>query len=188
MADWTNIARPYAKAVFMHALEQKALPVWSLWLSQLDSVALCPEMLAFIDNPETTAQQHQDAVRDVMLALPGSAKKLPEVLDAFIHVLADNRRLPVLPAIAAQFEALRAEAEHRVTVQVESFLPLNDAEEARLIDRLTKRLNREVTLEVSINPDLLGGAVISAKDWVINGSVKGQLNKLGADLVASSRG
>ena len=65
---------------------------------------------------------------------------------------------------------------------------MSDAQEARLVERLTARFNRAVSLEVSINPELLGGAVISADGWVINASVKGQLDKLGADLVASSRG
>jgi F-type H+-transporting ATPase subunit delta len=188
MADWTSIARPYAKAVFLHALEEKALPAWSVWLAELEAVVLCPEMLAFIDNPETTVEQHQAVMVDVMQALPAANKKLSAVQQAFIGVLADNKRLPVLPAIVIQFEALRADEEQRISVQVESFLPLSKAQEASLVARLKKRLNREVTLDVLINPSLLGGAVISAKDWVINASVKGQLDKLGADLVASSRG
>ena len=188
MADWTNIARPYAKAVFMHALENKALPAWSDWLSQLKAVVLSSDMLGFIDNPETTVLQHTAAVTDVMQAISGGDKKLSDVQDALISVLAENRRLPILPAIFTQFEALRADEEHRISVQVESFSPLSDAQEARLIERLTARFNRAVSLEVSINPDLLGGAVISADGWVINASVKGQLDKLGADLVASSRG
>jgi F-type H+-transporting ATPase subunit delta len=182
MADWTNIARPYAKAIFMHALEAKALSAWSTWLSALQAVASCPDMLAFIDNPTTTVQEHKEAICSVMQALPGAAKQLSDVQDAFVHVLADNGRLPVLPAIFAQFEALRAEEEQRIMVQVESFSPLGDAQEARLIERLTARFNRKVALDVSINPDLLGGAIISADGWVINASVKGQLDKLGADL------
>ncbi|MCH9757088.1 MAG: F0F1 ATP synthase subunit delta [Gammaproteobacteria bacterium] len=188
MADWTSIARPYAKAVFLHALESKELPTWSEWLLQLREVVLCPIMLAFIDNPETTVQQHAEVAHDMMLAFPGMGEKLPDVLDAFIRILADNRRLPVLPAIFEQFEALRADEEHRVSVEVMSFSPLSDAQKTRLIERLTKRLKRKVELQLTINPELLGGAVISAKDWVINASVKGQLDKLGADLVASSRG
>ncbi|MDX2347128.1 MAG: F0F1 ATP synthase subunit delta [Legionella sp.] len=188
MADWTNIARPYAKAVFLHALENQALPAWSAWLSQFQAVVLCSEMLAFIDNPNTTAEQHKAAVCDVMQALPKAKQKLTDIQTAFISVLAENKRLPIIPAIFEQFEALRADEEQRVSVQVESFTPLSDAQEARLVERLTARFNRKVELDVSINPDLLGGAVISAKDWVINASVKGQLDKLGADLVASSRG
>ncbi len=188
MANWTSIARPYAKAVFEHALQSKALLVWSEWLSQLQTLALSADMLRFIDNPETTVQQHAEVMCDVMSGSAGKDKPLADDLKAFIHTLAESRRLPVLPAIYEQFEALRAEEEHRVSVQVSSFLPLSAEQQKGLIERLTKRLDRKVELQLSVDPELLGGAVISAKDWVINASVKGQLDKLGADLVASSRG
>jgi F-type H+-transporting ATPase subunit delta len=182
MADWTHIARPYAKAVFQHALQHQALPEWSLWLSQLVHISSSPEMLGFIDNPETTVKQHEQAVCDVMHALPVMGKALPDALAAFIQVVSENRRLPVLPAIAAQYEAFRAEEENRIAVQVASFSPLSEQQKSRLVERLTKRLNRQVELVESIDPDLLGGAIISAKDWVINASVKGQLDKLAANL------
>lgn len=188
MADWTSIARPYAKAIFLHALKNKELPVWSAWLSQLDVVVSSTDMLAFIDNPETTVEQHVEVVQSVMLALPGMKSQLEPVLDAFIRVLADNKRLPILSAIFAQFEVLRADEEQRISVQVSSFSPLSSEQQTSLVKRLTKRLQRKVELELSVNPELLGGAVISAKDWVINASIKGQLDKLGADLIASSRG
>ncbi len=188
MADWTNIARPYAKAVFGHALKNKELSLWSEWLSKLNAVMSCPAMLDFIENPETTTELHAKAISLVMQALPGLSDKLPEALDAFIQIVAENRRLPVVSAIFEQFEALRADEEHRVSVQVSSFSPLSTAQQERLIERLTKRLNRKVELQLSVDPELLGGAVISAKDWVINASVKGQLEKLGAELDASSRG
>lgn len=182
MADWTHIARPYAKAVFEHALQQEALQAWSGWLAALLQVVTSPDMLAFIDNPETTVSQHEQALVEVMQALPGMDGETPDALLAFIQVLAENRRLPVLPAILRQFEALRAEEENRIVVQVASFSPLSEQQKTRLTERLTKRLDRQVELVESIRPDLLGGAIISAKDWVINASVKGQLDKLAARL------
>lgn len=183
MANSTNIARPYAKAAFEYALAHQALPAWGTWLSALQAVLSSSEMLAFIDNPETTVTQHIEAVGDVLLSIT-KEKALPEELSRFIHILAENRRLPVMPAICTQFEKLRANEENRISVQVTSFAPLSKAQEEQLIERLTKRLNREVTLDISIDPGLLGGAVISADDWVINSSVKYQLSNLGADLVA----
>ena len=192
MADWTSIARPYAKAIFMYALESKALPAWSTWLSMLQTVLLSSDLLAFIENPETTVEQHKtvlfEVMSDVMRAASESTSELSDVQKSLIVVLAENRRLPTVPAIFEQFETLRANEEHRMSVQVESFSALTDREKARLVERLTARFNRAVSLEVSVNPDLLGGAIISANGWVINASVKGQLDKLGADLIASSRG
>lgn len=184
MADWTNIARPYAKAIFEHARDKQALSTWSTWLTCLCDVVSSETMLDFIDNPETTAEQHVEAVRDVLLSFSVFDKADTDVLQALIDVLAKNKRLPVLPSIFQQFEVLRAEEEHRVSVHVTSFSPLSEIQQQQLVLRLGKRLNRTVTLELSVDPALLGGAVICAKDWVVDASISGQLGKLRADLVA----
>ncbi|MDF1828302.1 MAG: F0F1 ATP synthase subunit delta [Legionellaceae bacterium] len=188
MSDNTSIARPYAKAVFEHALESQALSDWSAWLAKLDNVASSPDFQGFVQNPKTTVAQHAEALIAIMKALLNIDQALPDVLGAFIHVLADNKRILVLPELHAQFEALRADEENRICVRVSSFSPLDEAQQARLAVRLSERLKREVTLDLTVEPALLGGAVICANDWVIDASVKGQLDKLGADLVGSLRG
>jgi len=188
MSDRTSIARPYAKAVFEHALESQTLSEWSVWLTQLDSVVSNPDFQSFVSNPKTTSEQHAEALVAVMQALLDAKKALPDVLNAFIHVLAQNKRILVLSDICIQFEALRADEENRICVRVSSFSPLDEKQQARLAERLSERLKREVTLDLTVDPTLLGGAVICANDWVIDASVKGQLDKLGADLVGSLRG
>ena len=188
MSDRTSLARPYAKAVFEHALENHTLSEWSAWLSQFDAVVSCPDFQSFVLNPETTCEQHAEALVSVMSALLSIEKALPDALDAFIQVLAQNKRVLILSDICAQFEALRADEENRICVRVSSFSPLAEKQQARLAERLSERLKREVTLDLTVDPALLGGAVICANDWVIDASVKGQLDKLGADLVGSLRG
>jgi F-type H+-transporting ATPase subunit delta len=188
MSDSTSIARPYAKAVFEHALESQSLSDWSAWLAKLDDVASCPDFQGFVLNPKTTVEQHAEALISVMHALLKVKQSLPDVLSALIHVLADNKRVLVLSEIHAQFEALRADEENRICVRVSSFSPLDEKQKTRLAERLSERLKRSVTLDLTIDPALLGGAVICANDWVIDASVKGQLDKLGADLVGSLRG
>lgn len=188
MSDNTSIARPYAKAVFEHALESQTLSDWSAWLAKLDDVVSHPEFQSFVRNPKTTVAQHADALVSIMKALLNVKQDLPDVLNAFIHVLADNKRILVLSELYAQYEALRADEENRITVRVSSFSPLDESQQARLAERLSKRLKREVALDLTVDPALLGGAVICANDWVIDASVKGQLDKLGADLVGSLRG
>jgi len=189
MADCIDIARPYAKAIFMHALDEHTLSEWSQWLDALQLVVQDPNMVAFVGNPETTTSQHAKAIVDILLKVcAANTSTRPAVLESFIKILAANRRLSVVSAIYQQFEALRADQEQRVTVSVTSFSPLNEAQQQRLGARLSERLGRKVELQLSIDPSLLGGAVISAKDWVINASLRGQLDKLSAALGASARG
>jgi F-type H+-transporting ATPase subunit delta len=75
---------------------------------------------------------------------------------------------------------LRAEAEHTADVQVTSAVALSDAQRQRLATALNKRLKREVRLHCDVDATLIGGAIITAGDMVIDGSLKAQLDRLAA--------
>lgn len=186
MADWTSIARPYAKAVFAHAIENKLVSEWSSWLLALDAVVSADTMTTFIDNPETTSKLHAEAVISVLSAFPEYQSELPKALSAFAELLATNKRLPLVTDIRIQYEALRAQLEARTRVEVKSFAKLSKQQLDKLQERLTKRLQKTVELDVVVSPEILGGAVISIPetDWVYDGSARGQLEKLGAELLA----
>ncbi len=181
MSDHTTIARPYAKAIFNHALAAKLLAAWSATLHNLAEAVLHPDAEYFISNPATTAELQTQLLLTVCATNPASEKKMIENL---VELLAENKRLLVLPDIYAQFEALRAEQEKTLTANVSSFSELTNAEQKKLIESLSQRLQRQVTLEITIDKSLLGGAVIRAGDLVIDGSVRGKLNKLGTSLAA----
>lgn len=182
MSDTTTIARPYAKAVFEHARDTKALALWSLFLHDLANAVLDPNAMHFIGNPAATVE----AKTSLLLSIFAASDPLNDrqTLASFVALLALNGRLAVLPDIYVQFEALRASEEKRLTVSVASFIPLTSTEQQQLIEALSRRLARHVTLDMSIDPSLLGGAVVRAGDLVIDGSVRGKLTKLGASLAA----
>ena len=90
----------------------------------------------------------------------------------------------LLPDIYALYEAHRAEQEKTLHVDVSSYSDLSSAQQQRLIESLSQRLQRKVSLKISIDPSLLGGAIIRAGDLVIDGSVRGKLNKLSTELAA----
>lgn len=180
MSDSTTIARPYAKAIFEYALAEKKLAEWSVHLIALAQAALTPEAEQFIENPASTVEQHIELLQGVIKA--GANKN--EAISNLVSLLATNKRLMLLPEICALYEALRAEQEKTLDVEVSSFSDLSKTQQERLIESLSKRLQRNVSLKISIDPSLLGGAVIRAGDLVIDGSVRGKLNKLTTDLAA----
>jgi F-type H+-transporting ATPase subunit delta len=102
----------------------------------------------------------------------------------FLDLLAEQRRLPVLGDIAAQFEYLRAEAEKTIDVEVRAATPLDASQEQRLAASLEKRLGRSVRLHVSLDESLLGGAVVKAGDLIIDGSVRSRLEQLAQSIMA----
>ena len=99
-------------------------------------------------------------------------------------MLADNRRLALLPEIAGLFEELRAEAERVVKARVTSATALGDGELEGIKAALKKRFGRDVQVETAVDASLIGGAVIDAGDVVIDGSLKGKLSRLQGALAS----
>lgn len=181
MSNQTSIARPYAKALFQHALSTETLLSWSLCIQFMGNLMNCDELRALIKNPTISAAQQADVIFSLMQK---ASFELPSTLPHFIALLADNKRLFILPGIAMQYEALRALQERTMAVTVSTFAPLTADQIQRLTQALSARFHRLVTLEQVVDQSLLGGAVIRANNLVIDGSVKGQLMKLGATLAA----
>jgi F-type H+-transporting ATPase subunit delta len=101
---------------------------------------------------------------------------------ALLKLLAENGRLRAAGPIAAQYEALRAEAESRVNVEVTSAAPVEPAQRDALAAAIKKRLKRDVAIEWKTDESLVAGAVIRAGDLVIDGSVRGELERLATAL------
>ena len=115
---------------------------------------------------------------DLDLATDGA----DEELKRFIGLLADNHRLVLLPEIAGLFEQLRAEAEQIVKARVSAASELRAAELESIRAGLKRRFGREVEIETAVDPSLIGGAVIDAGDVVIDGSLRGKLDRLQSAL------
>jgi F-type H+-transporting ATPase subunit delta len=129
-----------------------------------------------LSSPLVTSEQLCSLIGEIV----GSS--LDEHSRNFLATLAGNRRLALLPEIAAMFEALRAEAENTADVQVISAVQLNDAQKQRLATALKKGLNREVRLHCEVDDSLIGGARVRAGDFVIDGSLKARLNRLAIEM------
>ncbi|WP_278358111.1 F0F1 ATP synthase subunit delta, partial [Idiomarina abyssalis] len=96
----------------------------------------------------------------------------------FVKVLAENERLPVLPAVSELYQTLRAEHDKEVTVDVKSAVKLLKAQQTALSKALEKRLQRKIKLNCSVDKSIIGGLVIEAGDTVIDGTLRGKLDRL----------
>lgn len=172
MAELSTLARPYAKAAFEYAEGKGALAQWSEQLATSAAVVTQDKVEGVLDNPALTAQAQAQALNDIC----GDA--IGDEVKNFIGILADNKRLALLPEIRAQFELLKANREKSVDVEVVSAFDLNDALTEKLAGVLRSKLDREVKVSTSTDESLLGGVLIRAGDMVIDGSVRGRLNKL----------
>ena len=169
MSQALTLARPYARAAFAIAKESGALPAWSDALAFAARVAADPQVAALLGNPKLT---QADTV--TLLAADGAG----EAFGNFLGLLFENRRLALLPEISGLYDALRFEAERVVKAKVTSAVILPLIEMEKIEAALKRRFGRDVEIETAVDESLIGGAVISAGDVVIDGSVKGKLGRL----------
>lgn len=178
MAELTTTARPYARAVFDLARSDNQLGVWAEALGLLAAVVSDDKIAGLIASPKLTAAEKSQLLTSV------SGDALGQQQINFIQVLADNKRLELLPEINRLFQVLKAEQEKTLDVEVSSAFDLDPQWQATLAAALSKKLDRSVQISTHLDKSLLGGVLIRAGDTVIDGSVKGRLAKL-ADAITS---
>ena len=178
MAERITTARPYAKAIFALARQSNSLAATADGLTLGAEVVVNPAVHSLLGSPHVSATQLADLVNGVV------GSKLDENGRNFISLLAANRRLGFLPEVAALFAQMKAEVENAVDVDVTSATALTPDQESRYAAALQKKLGRSVRLRTKVDGSLLGGAVLKAGDLVIDGSIKGRLERLATELTA----
>lgn len=172
MSELSTLARPYADAVFRMAQGENDLAGWSSRVVTLVMIVSDAQVARLIADPAVSS----DRVAGLIIDVAGAS--LGERGASFIKVLAENGRLTVLPEISVQFETLKANAESTVEATITSAQELSQAQIDELVAGLKARFNRAVTVQVAVDAELIGGAVIAIGDQVIDGSVKGRLQRM----------
>lgn len=180
MAEALTLARPYAKAVFELARERRELERWGKWLALLAALVANREAQVMLSDPRMPAEVRAEILLDVC----AKAGHKPDQRERnLVRLLAENRRLPVLPEIAAEFTSLLEQAEGLMEVEMRAAAPVDQAEQERIRAALERKLGREVKLNCVTDPSLIGGAVLRADDLVIDGSVRDKLSRLAAAMI-----
>lgn len=176
MAELTTLARPYAKAAFEVAVADKDLAGWSKMLAVAAGVAANDRVAQLLINPALSASQSAQAFIDVC------AEELNDKCRNFIRLLAENKRIVLLPQISRLFDHLKAQQEKSVDVEITTAFQISSDITDSLAKALNKRLQREINLSTKVDEGLIGGAVIRAGDTVIDSSVRGKLSKLAESM------
>jgi len=172
MAELSTLARPYAKAAFQAAVSAGDVQAWSTMLSVASSVAEQEKVVELLSNPNLTGAQQAQTFVDVC------GDSLNEAGQNLVSVLAENKRISLLPQIFEQFEHLKAELEKAVDVEIISAYEVTDETKQKLTQALKAKLDKDVRVTTSVDSTLLGGAIIRAGDLVIDGTLTGKLAKL----------
>ncbi len=187
MADNHTIARPYAQAAFEIATESKHLAKWSEALGVARDLLGDGQVAKFLANPTLTDDERLSFLTELFESAGGKTSILAggnKQGTNFLKLLLQYGRVAVLPEIADHFDAFKADVENTVDVTVTSAAPLSAAQKKKIAKALKERLGREVNLATEIDENLIGGAVISAGDVVIDGSLRSRLEGLSNALIS----
>ena len=176
MAERATIARPYAKAAFAYARENGRVADWARWLGIARQVVSSDEYARLAQGAGVQSSQLDELIASICGA------DLDASGSAFLALLAENQRVDYLPQIAQQFDALVSDDQNVAEVEVVSAVPLDERQKERLATALRARLKREVRLSCSTDAGLIGGAVVRSGDLLIDGSLKGKLERLETEL------
>lgn len=175
-----SLAGRYASALFDLASENGTVTAVESDLEKLAAgLVESADLAALTTNPELARGAQGKAIAAVAKKL-----KLAALTSNFLGVLAANRRLAKLPAIITAFKAIAAAQRGEVSATVTSAHPLSDDQLVALKTKLTAREGRTVMLSASVDPDLLGGLVVTIGSQRIDASIRTRLNSLAKAMQA----
>jgi len=183
MAENAAIAQPYAKAVFELANEAGQLAPWSNVLQAAGAAVSEAEIVDLISAPGTDVDALVNVIADVAGQAGGLEAGAGSQVNNLLRLLAENKRLLVLPEIASAYDALKADVENRIDVTLTAATEVDAAAQDKIAAALKQRFGRDVNLTFELDESLIGGAKLQADDLVIDGSVSSGLAKLSSSLM-----
>ena len=168
MANLSVVAKPYAKASFEFANENNLLKEWSLLLGVFSELVSSADMVNTINSPDVSQAE--------------IIKSLKDLVDVnfynFIALLAENDKLEIIPAIADRFKTISNEHNNSCIAEVTIAYKADKNLLESLQKRLETRFGSSVSMNVSIDPSIIGGAIVKVGDSVIDDSISGRIEKL----------
>jgi F-type H+-transporting ATPase subunit delta len=170
----SGLAERYAAALFDLAEERRILDEIATDLRQLRAMLQAsPELVRLIRSPILSRDEQSKGIG----ALAERAELSPLVRD-FLAVVARNRRLFAVPAIIEAFLAELAARRGEVTAEVTAAQPLSEAQISALNEQLRRSIGSRVSVDVRVDPGLIGGLIVRLGSRMVDGSIKSKLQRL----------
>jgi F-type H+-transporting ATPase subunit delta len=170
----SGLAERYAAALFELADEQHALDAVAGDMRELRAMLQASgDLMRLVRSPVLSRAEQGKA----MAALAADAE-LSKLTADFIAIVARNRRLFAVPAMIEAYLDRLAEARGEITAEIVAAQKLTKAQETALGEQLRRVVGSRVTVDVRVDPSLLGGMVVKIGSRMVDGSLKGQLQRL----------
>lgn len=169
-----GLAQRYAAALLELAEEKRALDAVSADLAALGHmIADSDDFQKLISSPLIERADQARAIGAV-----AKAAGFGELTQRFVGLVAANRRLFALPAIIKAFQKMLADKRGEVAAEVTAAHALTDAQKAAVSEAIKRVVGGKVSIDMKIDPSLLGGLIVRVGSRMIDGSVKTKLQKL----------
>ena len=170
----------YANALADVALAQGAADAA---LKQLGDFAaafgVSAELRNFLTSPGVPSGAKHDVIEKIAGRI-GAGK----IIRNFLFVIADHQRTHILPEIVASFQDVIRQRQGIAEAEISSAIELSAAQKKRFAQTLERLTGKKIEAKYSLDPALLGGAVVRVGDTIYDGSVRSSLNEMRARLVA----
>lgn len=176
MALARSTARRYAEAAFEIAQRDASMEAWLAALGVAELRLLDDAVVRLLSNPSIPASSRIDVLRRIV----GDAVSGPQ-LD-LLALMIRRGRFELLPGVIREFTRLYRSSEGIVEASVTSAAALDAAEVEALAERLVALTGKRIELREEVDPGLLGGLQVRVGDQLIDGSVRGRLDRLHAEL------
>lgn len=177
----SELATRYAAALFELASEQKVLDQVARDLASVKQMLVASTDLSRLLSSAATTRAEQAAVMEALL----DKAEASDLTKRFIGLVAGKRRLFALGKMIDAYLEDLAVKRGRVAAQVTVARALTDAQTAQLTDALKQAVGPKVTVDVSINPELIGGMIVKIGSRMIDSSLRTKLDRLQIALNAS---
>ena len=171
--------RMYARALFGAAQEADRVDAVASDLGALArAIDDVPELRAFLRNPQIDPAGKAEVLEQL-------TREADELVRNFVRLAAEKGRAGELPEIGAELDALVAQAQNRLTVELTTAHELSDAEAKSIVQQIEKASGRTVEATRSVDADLIGGIVLRIGSHLADGSVRGRLERLRHELATA---
>lgn len=170
----SGIAQRYAAAIFELAKESKSLAGLEANVDGLDAaLADSADLRDMIASPVISRAAQEKAITAL-----GSKMGLDKTVCNALALMAQNRRLFVLPQLVACLRAMISEEKGEVTAEVISAKALTKTQAANLAKTLQERVGKAVKINATVDDTLIGGLVVKVGSQMIDTSIRSRLNSL----------
>ncbi len=176
MALVRSTARRYAEAAFEIAERDDSMAAWTAALSVAEERLTRTDVMRLMSNPAIASSARTAALeRIVGDDVVGPQRNL-------LALMVRRGRFELLPAVITEFRRLYRRREGIIEATVTSTIALDEAEIAALQERLVAITGSRIELRHQTDPSLLGGLQVRLGDRLIDGSVRGRLERLRSDF------